>query len=79
MPASAIEEESMIHKKFTLPRRPLILTTACAVMVVFCVSISMTQAGSDSSCVSCHLDAAKLQKNLKVEKKEKSALQSGAG
>jgi len=32
-----------------------------------------------SGCVTCHLDAAMLMRNLAVSKAKKSALQSGAG
>jgi hypothetical protein len=32
-----------------------------------------------SGCVTCHLDAAMLVKNLSASKAKKSALQSGAG
>ena len=69
----------MLHRSVKLLTKALILTIACYMMVGFSGTFSIAQAGSDSSCAGCHLDAAKLKKNLKVEEKTKSAMQSGAG
>jgi hypothetical protein len=40
---------------------------------------STALAGETSSCVTCHLDEARLTRNLTASKARKSAMQSGAG
>lgn len=35
--------------------------------------------GAESGCITCHLDKEMLQKNIAVQKGQKSAMQSGAG
>ena len=40
---------------------------------------SMVAAAEPSGCVTCHLDKAKIIKNLSEVKAKKSAMQSGAG
>jgi hypothetical protein len=40
---------------------------------------SLASAVEPSGCIACHLDEAKLLKNLTVSTARKSALQSGAG
>jgi hypothetical protein len=41
--------------------------------------VSVVYAAEPSGCVTCHLDKAKIIKNLSEVKAKKSAMQSGAG
>jgi hypothetical protein len=53
-------------------------TTAVALLLAVGLAPKVS-AGEPSGCVTCHLDKAKIIKNLSEVKAKKSAMQSGAG
>ena len=66
----------MLESK-TPGRKSFVLAAIC--MFAFLVAqVQITQA-AESGCVACHLDKEMLQKNVTVQKGQKSAMQSGAG
>jgi hypothetical protein len=48
-------------------------------LLAFLAAIVQRADAAESGCVTCHLDKEMLQKNIDVQKGQKSAMQSGAG
>ena len=66
----------MSPKRIPLARRSL---TPYLLAVVFCVFLSGTVYGNDSTCIVCHTDEDLLEENLGTVEKKTSALQAGSG
>ena len=52
---------------------------AAAILCVFLGATFRNAAATESGCITCHLDKEMLQKTVKTEAGQKSAMQSGAG
>ena len=66
----------MLHSK-TPGKKSFIL--AAIGLLAFLTAIVQRADAAESGCLACHLNKEMLQKNIAVQKGQKSAMQSGAG